>query len=240
MQRTRTLERIRSCCCNEKAFANMILKKGSSSPSKATMIMLRMIAIENLFRMSVIYLKNNEKELREKMKINPRGSEDAIIQLHRDRMDDILGGFYPPDNDDERKAFSDEQITERKFGTLEGWVGHDLFVNALAAGGKAGGTSSYKVFESNVDPDEWKDFENSEIAEGREKPDLHAQYPKEKKQIEKGRKGNSRSDYKERGNPAGKFLCKIQIPGNRTNSTKFYYRERGKSTSKISFNFRST
>ncbi len=98
MQRTRTLERVRYCCANPKSFVNMIFKKGSSSPSKRTMIMLKMIAIENIFRMSLMYLNINKDELRSTMRICAKNGEESA-KLHEDHMENILAGFIPPTED---------------------------------------------------------------------------------------------------------------------------------------------
>ena len=98
MQRTRTLERVRYCCANPKYFVNMIFKKGSSSPSKRTMIMLKMIAIENIFQMSLMYLNKNADELRSTMRSCANNGEESA-KVHEDHMENILAGFIPPTED---------------------------------------------------------------------------------------------------------------------------------------------
>ena len=125
MQRTRTLERVRTCCANGRSFANMILKKGSSTPSKDTLIMLRMIAIGNFFRISLMYLKKNLEELQEAMEKNPYDVHREHVKVHKAQMKDIIDGFYPPDDPAETQK-SDSEIEFKKYESLEDWLGHDL------------------------------------------------------------------------------------------------------------------
>ena len=186
MQRTRTLERVRYCCANPKYFVNMIFKKGSSSPSKRTMIMLKMIAIENIFQMSLMYLNKNADELRSTMRSCANNGEESA-KVHEAHMENILAGFIPPTEDYEEE-YSEDQIEERKFGTLERWVGHDILVNAVLAAGKGSGKNAHQVFETDVQPDEWKAFKQSEKQQNRPPPNRNAEYPPAEKEIGKKEK----------------------------------------------------
>lgn len=145
----------------------MILKKGSKNPNLEFLVMLRMIAIENVFRMSLMYMKKNYKALKEGMVENRDKLDSKVVKKHRKMMDTILRGMYPK-----------ERYALNNFEQLEKWLGHDLLVNTLAADGKTGGgaTVRFRVFEKNIDKKKWKTFEETELAEGRSKPDLNAQY----------------------------------------------------------------
>ena len=67
-------------------MGNMILKRGSNLPPYEQLIMLRMIAIENLFRMSLMYLKKNLKALQEAMKKNiNKKKKSFMIKVVREK-----------------------------------------------------------------------------------------------------------------------------------------------------------
>ena len=190
MQRTRTLERVRYCCANPKSFVNMIFKKGSSNPSKRTMIMLKMIAIENIFRMSLMYLNINKDELRSTMRICAENGEESA-KLHEAHMENILAGFIPPTEDYEEE-YSEDRIEERKFGTLERWVGHDILVNAVLAAGKGSGKNAHQVFETDVQPDEWKAFKKIRKGAGQATTRSKCRISYYRKRNRKERKENPR------------------------------------------------
>ena len=179
----------------------MIFKKGSSTPSKATMIMLRMIAIGNLFRMSVVYLKNNKSLLREGMDSNPKHLHEETVEIHRLNMKDVLEGSYPPSDELELATKTPVEIELRKFGTLERWLGHDLFSNAIMKEAKPQGKYPMQIFEETLEKDDWKDFQREESILGHTKPHKSDQYPKESKEKGRKRKGNT-----------GKCCCENPIP----------------------------
>jgi hypothetical protein len=194
---------VRNCCANPEAFVNMIFKKGSSSPSKRTMIMLKMIAIENILRMSLMYLNKNANELRSIMRICAKNGEESS-KFHEDHMENILAGFIPPTEDHEKEFYSEDQIEEMKFASLEKWVGHDILVNAIVAAGKGSGKNAHQVFETDVQPDEWKTFKRSEKQQNEPTPNRNAEYPPAEKEIGKKEKKLQ-----------GKSFCKNRIPGKR-------------------------
>ena len=87
--------------------------------------MLRMIAIGNFFRISLMYLKKNLEELQEAMEKNPYDVHPEHVNVHKDQMKDIIDGFYPPDDPAETQK-SDSEIEFKKYESLEDWLGHDL------------------------------------------------------------------------------------------------------------------
>ena len=138
---------------------------------------------------------------------NPNNLHDGAIDMHRDQINDIIDGFYPPDNEDERNTHSDSEIDMRKFETFQDWIGHDLLVNAIFAGGKTTGNQRMQVFEDALQGDEWREFEDAEVRLGHAKPDPHAQYPiLEKKDTRNKRKGSNRKEQKQKGKTTGKVL----------------------------------
>jgi hypothetical protein len=150
-------------------MGNMILKRGSNLPPYEQLIMLRMIAIENLFRMSLMYLKKNLKALREAMDENLDQLDENVVTKHKKMMNKIIKGMYPKGKG---------KTGLENFKQLETWLGHDLLVNVIASYGKAGGGDEirFRVFEKNRPEKEWKAFEASEAANGRHKPSREAKY----------------------------------------------------------------
>ena len=146
----------------------MMFKKGSANPGEGIMIMLHMVAIENLFRMSLIYLKKNQKELREGMEENRDQLDAKVVKRHGAMMDRIINGMYPKG-----------KMALDNFKQLETWLRHDLLLNALAAMGKTGGSDQvrHRVFVKDVHKDtKWRTFEQAEISEERNKPNPDATY----------------------------------------------------------------
>ena len=162
----------------------MILKKGSKNPNEEFVVMLRMIATEILFRMSLMYLKKNFKALKEGMVENRDKLDAKVVKRHEKKMDTIIKGMYPTD-----------KYALNNFEQLEKWLGHDLLVNTLAADGKTGGGDQvrFRVFDKNIVTAEWKKFEETELNEGRSKPDPNAEY----NEIQQKKKTNN--------NHAGEF-----------------------------------
>ena len=150
-----------------------MMKKGSSHPSEGNMILFHMVAIETFFRMSLMYLKQNHEVLRTAMAINRKELDPKVVDLHLQKMNSIMNGFYPK---------KEQEIVN--FRTLEKWVGHDIFVNALAAEFKCGGVGRFRVFEKAVSESDWKAFETAEVSAGRPRPDREEQYPQ--KPLKKG------------------------------------------------------
>jgi hypothetical protein len=172
----------------------MILKKGSSYPKDEHVVMVRMIAIENILRMSLMYLKKNVKVLRDGMNRNPDKLDQKVVAKHRKTMDSILRGMYPK-----------ERIALNNFRQLESWLGHDLLVNALAIDGKTGGVGEgrYRVFEKNIKNKIWKIFETSEVNAGRDKPNRLAKYNDQPKPKIKNRTPKRASPRTKRTKPRG-------------------------------------
>jgi hypothetical protein len=145
----------------------MVLKKGSSYPKEEHVVMVRMIAIENIFRMSLMYLKKNIKALRAGMDDNPNQLDQEIVEKHRKTMNNIVRGMYPQGKN---------QL--ENFKQLELWLGHDLLVNGLAALGKTGGKheTRFRVFIKNIPEKDWKIYQQSEIDAGRDVPKRKVHY----------------------------------------------------------------
>ena len=132
---------------------NSILKKTSATPSEEAVIMLRMVAIEVLFRMSMAYLVKNQQELRKGMRENPEGLRSEDVNMHDMKMTNILSGMHP----------RNEQNDFAGFVILEKWLGHDLLVNAIMIEAKKGsGRSGDHVFDYQLCEGEWDDFVQSE------------------------------------------------------------------------------
>ena len=153
-----------------------MFKKGSANPGEVAMKMLHMIAIENLFRMSLTYLKKNQKKLREGMKENRDQLDSKVVKRHESMMNKIVAGMYPKG-----------KIALANFKQLEIWLGHDLLLNGLAELGKTGGKDKprFQYFVKDVQKDpQWDTFVQEEIAAGRNKPDKDASYKDEPKATE--------------------------------------------------------
>ncbi len=141
---------------NRKSLVNIVLKRNSQKPNPSTLKMLRYVAVEVLFRLSMMFLRTNETAL-----LDLVGGD--LKDEHKRKIEGLLQTMYPPPS----------QATEKEeFKHFEQWLGHDLFVTSIMISSK---TARNKPQFSQAIPElQWKEFSSDEKKKGREPPNLRS------------------------------------------------------------------
>lgn len=168
-QGTRFLETVRECCINPKSFVNIIFRRNSQRPNPDILRMLRCVAREVLFRLSMMFLKQNHIRFSEKMEENINRIDPTLVACHKEKIDNLLKSFLP----------ATQHYSKDGFKTMEKCVGHDLLVQAIMVSAK---NSRYKnLFAKTIPPLQWEKFENDKSAISRRVPERDALFiPAEK------------------------------------------------------------
>jgi hypothetical protein len=115
--------------------------------------MLRLVASEVMFRLSMMLLKTNKSLIFLKMDQNKDLSTETV-KRHRDQMESLLSQMYPKSS----SKYTDKQ----SFQKFERIVGHDLFVKAIMTISKA-----KTRFAKDIPEVQWDKFVKDEKIEGR-------------------------------------------------------------------------
>jgi hypothetical protein len=115
--------------------------------------MLRLVASEVMFRLSMMLLKTNKSLIFLKMDQNKDLSPETV-KRHRDKMESLLSQMYPKSS----SKYTDKQ----SFQKFERIVGHDLFVKAIMTISKA-----KTRFAKDIPEVQWDKFVRDEKIEGR-------------------------------------------------------------------------
>jgi hypothetical protein len=168
-QRTRFSEKLRECCVNGKGFSNSVLRKSSQKPTHQVLKLLRFIAVEVLFRLSMMFLTTNSEQLYRQMAANPQEIDEKYVGRHKMKMANLLK-LYPQANVGSPALDSTEQ-----FRQFEKWIGHDLLVSSTMALGKY---TKMKLFATGIPRQQWAEFGNEEEKHERPRPSLTTPFPK--------------------------------------------------------------
>jgi hypothetical protein len=199
---------------NKKSLVNIVLKRNSQKPNPSTLKMLRYVAVEVLFRLSMMFLKTNETVLLETSR------RYGISDEHSVKMERLLLLMIPPP--------SEPSSHKQEFKHLELWLGHDMFVTSIMHSSK---TAKNKPQYSKVIPKlQWTEFTAEQFSMGRVVPNLDSflyaptyredetrtisspMKPKRQKtESPKKRKGNTRTSKETTGKSFGIscLLCKF-------------------------------
>jgi hypothetical protein len=121
--------------------------------------MLRYVAVEVLFRLSMMFLKKNETTLLDRIE-NVGGD---LKDEHKRKIEGLLQTMYPPPS----------QATEKEeFKHFEQWLGHDLFVTSIMISSKT--ARNKPQFSQAIPKLQWKEFSSDEKKKGREPPNLRS------------------------------------------------------------------
>ncbi len=141
---------------NRKSLVNIVLKRNSQKPNPSTLKTLRYVAVEVLFRLSMMFLRTNETALLERIKTT--GLD--VNGDHRKKIGRLLVRMAP----------SVQSTSKQEFEHLEQWLGHDLFVTSIMFSSK---TARNKPQFSKVIPQlQWTEFVSEQVKMGYEPPNL--------------------------------------------------------------------
>jgi hypothetical protein len=115
----RFLEKVGECCTDRKSLLNVVRKNNSQKANPMTLKMLRLVAIEGLYHMSMVSLQRNKAVLLSQMKKNPSKLDPKIVKIHKTKIESLIGDNWSP---------NEGLGPEQDFKHTEHWVGHDLFV----------------------------------------------------------------------------------------------------------------
>ena len=137
---------------NKKTLVNTVLKTRSQKtsrkplPPRVPLRMLRFVATEVMFRITMMFLKINAQELRDNIQANVQEFSDEIVTSHQSKILFLLEHMYP----------SIENDLAGEFKQLEQQVGHNLFVKAIMAISKTGVNKI--TFAKGIPPLQWNKF----------------------------------------------------------------------------------
>jgi hypothetical protein len=97
-------------------------KNNSQKANPMTPKMLCLVAIEGLYRMSMMFLQRNKVLLLSQMKKNASKFDLKVVKIHKTKIESLLGDNWSPNADFGLK---------QDFGTMKYWVGHDLSVKNI-------------------------------------------------------------------------------------------------------------
>ncbi len=159
LQGTRFLESVRECCGNRKSLVNVVLKQNYQKPNPSTLKMLRYVAVEVLFRLSMMFLKKNETALLDSIETVGGDLKDE----HKRKIEKLLHTMYPPPS----------QVTQKQeFKRFEQWLGHNLFVTSIMISSKT--VRNKPQFSKAIPELQWKEFVSEQVEMGHEPPNLHS------------------------------------------------------------------
>ena len=139
---------------NKKSLVNIVLKRNSQKPNPSTLKMLRYVAVEVLFRLSMMFLKTNQTVLLETSR------RYGICDEHPAKMERLLLCMIPPP--------SEPSTHKQEFKHFELWLGHDMFVSSIMLSSK---TAKNKPQYSKVIPKlQWTEFQARQASMGRVVP----------------------------------------------------------------------
>jgi hypothetical protein len=142
---------------NRKSLVNIVLKRNSPKPNPSTLKILRYVAVEVIFRLSMMFLRTNETALLER--IETTGID--VDGEHRRKIERLLVRMAPPPS---------QSTSKQEFEHLEQWLGHDLFVTSIMFSSK---TIKTKPQFSKVIPQlQWTEFVSEQGKMGYEPPNL--------------------------------------------------------------------
>jgi hypothetical protein len=145
---------------NRKSLVNIVLKRNSQKPNPSTLKILRYVAVEVLFRLSMMFLRTNETALLER--IETTGLD--VDGEHRRKIERLLVRMAPSPSQ------SFQSTSKQEFKHLEQWVGHNLFVTSIMFSSK---TARNKPQFSKVIPQlQWTEFVSEQVKMGHEPPNL--------------------------------------------------------------------
>jgi hypothetical protein len=140
----------------------VVLKKNSQKANPMTLEMLRLVAIEALYHMRMMFLQTNKFALLSQLQKNPSKFDLKLVKIHKTKIESLLGDSCSPN----AAGFGPKQ----DFETMEYWVGHDLFVKAIAFYTK--NAKNKMVFSKQIPKRQWAEFETEEMAQNRPKLNL--------------------------------------------------------------------
>jgi hypothetical protein len=142
---------------NTKSLVNIVLKRNSQKPNPFTLKILQYVAVEVLFRLSMMFLRTNETALLE-------GNETTGLDVdgeQRRKIERLLVRMAPP---------TSQSTYKQEFKHLEQWLGHDLFVTSIMFSST---TVKNKPQFSKVIPQlQWTEFVSEQVKMGYEPPNL--------------------------------------------------------------------
>jgi hypothetical protein len=147
-------------------LVNTVLKKNFQKPNHDVFRMLRVVASEVLFRMSIMFLKTNEPIFLEKM---TNVSPSDTVNAHRSQVQFLLKYLYPVSNS-KGHVFTHSEAFEK----CELILGHDLFVKSIMAMSKTGKNKS--EFAKGIPEVQWDEFVKNEEYKHRSPPSVNSYF----------------------------------------------------------------
>ena len=166
LQHTRFLEKVREYCHNKKTLANSLFRRNSQKPNPNCLKWIRLLSIEVLFRVSMMFLKTNETKLKSQMAVQATKDGGDIVKVHSRKMEKLLTGMYP-----NKEGAKPKMLFEKS----ESWLGHDLLVKAIHTLSKS--STKCTVFAKKIPMVQWESFESEEEKKGRPKPNRESLFP---------------------------------------------------------------
>ena len=105
---------------------NFILKHNKQNPHEVVLTMMRLISVGVLFRVSMTFLKANEKTILDKIDSSSVANETKLS--HKTKIRKILKYYYPPP---EKQPSGNPEDGKRDFTVMERWIGHDLLTKSI-------------------------------------------------------------------------------------------------------------
>ncbi len=156
LQGTRFLESVRECCGNRKSLVNVVLKGNYQKLNPSTLKMLRYVAVEVLFRLSMMFLKTNQTVLLETSR------RYGICDEHPAKMERLLLCMIPPP--------SEPSTHKLEFKHFELWLGHDMFVSSIMLSSKT--VTNTPQYSQEIPKLKWKEFTEEQFSLGRVVPNI--------------------------------------------------------------------
>jgi hypothetical protein len=142
---------------NRKSLVNIVLKQNSQKPNPSTLKIVRYVAVEVLFRLSMMVLRTNETALLER--IETTGLD--VDGDHRRKIQRLLVRMAPPPS---------QSASKQEFEHLEQWLGHDLFVTSIMFSSKT--VRNKPQLLKVILQLQWTEFVSEQVKMGYEPPIL--------------------------------------------------------------------